>query len=172
MAKFVRYGPAPRYGMPEAGFCASAFVIVRRGSKVLAGIPREHPRWTKEWAPNWLVYKPEVVEDELKSWRLPASYLYEGENPDDTARRIARDQLHLGTVSLGRPSCHAFYDDSSWYANHKHYDLCLVYETRAAVPGSLPPWWRRLEWVEPAFLRKQELGSAMGDLLKVLVRKT
>ncbi len=171
MAKFVRYGPAPRYGMPEAGFCASSFVLVRRGGKLLAGIPKAHPRWTKEWAPNWLVYAPEAVEDEMRSWRLPASYLYEGENPDDTARRVARDQLRLGSVKLGSPTCYAFYDDSSWYAKHKHYDLCLVYETRSAAPKPVPPWWQRLEWVEATFLRKQGLGSAMGDLLKALVRK-
>lgn len=154
--------------MPEAGFCASAFLLVRRGSKLLAGVPREHPRWTREWAPNWLAYKPEVVEDELKSWRLPASYLYEGENPNDTARRVARDQLRMGSVEVDHPACYAFYDDSSWYANHKHYDLCFIYEVRAAAPKALPPWWQRLEWVEPSFLRRQEMGSAMGDLLRIL----
>ncbi len=172
MAKFVRYGPAPRYGMPEAGFCASAFVIVRRGPKVLAGIPQEHPRWTKEWAPNWLVYSKETVADEMQSWRLPASYLYEGENPDDTARRVARDQLRLPPSKLDRPACYAFYDDSSWYAAHKHYDLCFVYETRASLPKPMPAWWQRLEWVDPAFLRKQDLGSAMGDLLRSMLRRT
>ncbi len=166
MAKFVRYGPAPRYGLPEAGFCASAFVIVRRGSKVLAGIPRDHPRWTREWAPNWLVYRKESVDDELRSWRLPASYLYEGENPDHTALRVARDQLRLPKAHVDRPACHAFYDESSWYPDHKHFDLCFVYETRGTAPKTTPPWWGRLEWVDPAFLRKQDLGSAMGDLVR------
>ncbi len=168
MARFVRYGPLPRYGLPEAGFCASAFVIVRRGSKVLAGIPNDHPRWTKEWAPNWLVYKKDSVDDELRSWRLPASYLYEGENPDVTAQRVARDQLRLHIEKLTRPACQAFYDESSWYPGHKHFDLCFVYETRASAPKILPPWWERLEWVEPAFLRKQEMGSAMTDLVRRL----
>lgn len=170
MAKFVRYGPPPRYGMPEAGFCASSFVIVRRGSKILAGVPKEHPRWTKEWAPNWLVYAREAVENEMESWRLPASYLYEGENPDEAAKRVARDQLRLRPTDLGRPACYAFYDTSSWYAGHKHYDLCFVYEVRTNPPKVVPPWWQRLEWVQPSFLRKQELGSAMGDLVRAFAR--
>ncbi len=170
MAKFVRYGPSPRYGMPEAGFCASSFVIVRRGAKILAGIPKAHARWTKEWAPNWLVYAKEAVENEMESWRLPASYLYEGENPDVAATRVARDQLRLPSAKLEHPACFAFYDNSSWYAGHKHYDLCFVYEARTSIPKPIPPWWTRLEWLEPSVLRKQELGSAMSDLVRALTR--
>lgn len=168
MAKFVRYGPAPRYGMPEAGFCASSFVLLRRGSKVLAGMPKKHPRWTREWAPNWLVYAKDRVEDEFRSWRLPATYLYEGENPDDAAARVLRDQLHLPAAKLAGPSCFAFYDRSSWYPGRRHYDLCFVYEVRAAPPDRLPPWWSRLEFLEWRALKRAEFGSAMGDLVRAL----
>ncbi len=168
MAKFVRYGPAPRYGLPEAGFCASSFVLVRKGSKVLAGIPRPHPKWTREWAPNWLVYTKESLEDEHRSWRLPAAYLYEGEGPDEAAYRVLRDQLRIRGVELGRPLCKAFYDPSSWFPGKRHYDLCFVYEVRAKPPKAVPPWWERLEFVDVGFLRKQDLGSAMSDLVRAL----
>lgn len=168
MARFVRYGPAPRYGMPEAGFCASSFVIVRRGSKVLAGVPKKHPRWTKEWAPNWLVYPKERAEEELRAWRLPASYLYEGESPDAAAGRVLRDQLRLPPSDLARPACYAFYDRSSWYPGRRHYDLCFVYEVRGSPSNPVPPWWSRLEFLDLGELRKAEMGSAMGDLVRAL----
>ena len=78
MAKFVRYGPPDRYGMPEAGFCASAFAIVRSGRKVLLGIPKRHPRWEAEWAPNFSVYAAEDLASEFRLWRFPAALRYQG----------------------------------------------------------------------------------------------
>lgn len=168
MAKFVRYGPAPRYGLPEAGFCASSFVLVHNGSRILAGIPRDHRKWRKEWQPNINVYRPQDQEAEFHSWRLPAAFMLEGEHPDDTARRVLRDQLMVAVKRLDRPAIHSFYDPSTWYPGHRHYDLCFVYEIRGSAPRKVPPWWQRLEFVEPKFLKKEELGSAMSDLVKVL----
>ncbi len=71
MAKFVRYGPPPRYGMPEAGFCASSFVLVEDDGKVLAGIARDHRKWREQWQPNVNAYRPQDQEAEFRSWRLP-----------------------------------------------------------------------------------------------------
>ncbi len=169
MAKFVRYGPAPRYGMPEAGFCASSFVLVRNGGgKVLAGIAEDHRKWRQQWQPNINAYRLQDQEAEFRSWRLPAAYLFEGEHPDDTARRVMRDQLRIPVRKLDRPAIYAFYDPSSWYTGRRHYDLCFVYDIHGAAPQEVPEWWQRLEFVTPRFLRGQELGSAMSDLLRVL----
>ncbi len=168
MAKFVRYGPPPRYRMPEAGFCASSFVLVRNGGKVLAGIAREHRRWREQWQPNINAYRPQDQEAEFRSWRLPAAYLYEGEHPDDAARRVLRDQLAVPPKKLERPVIYSFYDPSSWYRGARHYDLCFVYEIPGNAPRAVPPWWERLEFVGPRFLRGRELGSAMSDLVRVL----
>ena len=168
MAKFVRYGPAPRYGMPEAGFCASSFVLVRNGGTVLAGVARDHRKWRDQWQPNINAYRPRDQEAEFRAWRLPAAYLYEGEHPDDAARRVLKDQLRVPPKKLERPAIYAFYDPSSWYPRARHYDLCFVYEVSGSPPRELPTWWQRLEPVTPRFLRSQELGSAMSDLLRVL----
>ncbi len=169
MAKFVRYGPSPRYGMPEAGFCASSFVLVRDDrSRVLAGIARDHRNWRERWQPNINAYRPVDQEAEFRSWRLPAAYLVEGEHPDEAARRVLRDQLRMPLKKLERPSIYSFYDPSSWYPGRRHYDLCFVYEVRGAEPRETPQWWERLEFVTPRFLRDQDLGSAMSDLVRVL----
>lgn len=168
MAKFVRYGPAPRYGMPEAGFCAGSFVLVRDGRKILAGIPERHRKWREQWQPNINSYRPQDQEAEFQSWRLPAAYLYEGEHPDDAARRVMRDQLRIPLRRVGQPAIYSFYDPSSWYPGRRHYDLCFVYEARGSARRDTPPWWKRLEFVELTFLRKRELGSAMSDLVRVM----
>ena len=168
VAKFVRYGPPPRYRMPEAGFCASVFVLVRSGGRILAGIPKDHRKWREQWQPNINVYRPQDQEAEFRSWRLPAAYLLEGEHPDACARRVLADQLRIGAKRLDRPAIYTFYDPSRWYPGHRHYDLCFVYEVEGSAPRALPPWWQRLEFVEFRFLRKEDLGSAMGDLVKVI----
>jgi ADP-ribose pyrophosphatase YjhB (NUDIX family) len=151
--------------MPEAGFCASSFVLVRNGHRVLAGIPRNHRKWREQWQPNISTYRPQDQEAEFRSWRLPAAFLYEGEHPDDTARRVIKDQLRIPLRKFEGPSVYSFYDPSSWYPGRRHYDLCFVYEVRGSEPRETPAWWQRLELVDRAFLRRQELGSAMSDLV-------
>ncbi len=164
MAKFARYGPSPRYGLPEAGFCLSSFAIFRQGSEVLLGKPRDHPRWEAEWAPNFAAYDPKDREAEFRSWRLPASYLYEGEHPDQAFERVMEDQLGVEDYRAGPASIRAFYDPSDWFPGELHYDLCFVYEVEAEPPLKVPPWFRALEYVECSSLRRGDFGSAMGDL--------
>ncbi|MBI4416205.1 MAG: hypothetical protein HY557_04395 [Euryarchaeota archaeon] len=168
MAKFVRYGPSDRYGMPEAGFCASSFAIVRAGRKVLLGVARPHPRWEAEWAPNFSVYTPEDLAAEFRDWRFPAAYLYEGESPDDCLGRVMRDMLRVARWTVTGQKTHAFYDPSTWYPGRMHYDLCFVYDVKLAKAPAVPPWFARLEYVDPKTLRGDDFGSAMGDLAKAL----
>lgn len=168
MAKFVRYGPAPRYGQPEGGFCASSFAIVRSGRKVLLGMARAHQRWEEEWAPNFAIKTPEELDQEYRSWRFPASYLYEGESPDGCLERIMSGMLEVRRWSVARSSVHAFYDPSSLFPGEKHYDLCFVYDVKLSKAPAVPPWFSRLEFLDPRALRSDEFGSSMGDLAKAL----
>jgi ADP-ribose pyrophosphatase YjhB (NUDIX family) len=168
MAKFARYGPEPRYGLPEAGFCLSSFAIIRDGNKILLGMARDHPRWEEEWAPNFAAYDSEERQKEFRSWRFPATYLYEGEHPDEAARRVMEDQLGLSEYTMGHATVHAFYDPSDWFPGKRHYDLCFVYEVEATPPSQVPDWFSRLEFVDTSALRRADFGSAMGDLASAL----
>lgn len=168
MAKFARYGPAPRYGLPEAGFCLSSFAIITEGDRVLLGIARDHPRWEAEWAPNFGAYDPDERRKEFQSWRFPATYLYEGEHPDDALERVLRDQLGVAEFEAGPGAVHAFYDPSDWFPGKKHYDICFVYEVETSPPSEVPTWFARLEFVEASSLKGKDFGSAMGDLAAAL----
>ncbi len=81
---------------------------------------------------------------------------------------MLRDQLRVSLKKLERPAIYSFYDPSAWYRGARHYDLCFVYEVPGSPPRDLPAWWQRLELVRPSFLRNQDLGSAMSDLVRVL----
>ncbi len=167
MAKFARYGPAPRYDLPEAGFCLSSFAILQQETEVLLGIPKEHPRW-EEWAPNFGAYDSEEREAEFHSWRFPTAYLYEGEHPDDALKRVVEDQLDQKEYEAGAATTHAFYDPSDWFPGRRHYDLCFVYDVEASPAEVPPPWFSRLELVESSSLKGQDFGSDMGDLAVAL----
>jgi len=168
MAKFVRYGPPDRYGMPEAGFCASTFAIIKSGRKVLLGIAKPHPRWAAEWQPNFSVYSREEREEEFRLWRFPASYLYEGEGPDDTLKRIGRDMLGAKRWAVTGSKTYGFYDPSDWYPGKMHYDLCFVYDVKLAKVPAVPPWFQELEFVDSRKFRAKDFGSAQGDLAREL----
>lgn len=168
MAKFARYGPSPKYGLPEAGFCLSSFAVIRRGDEVLLAQAKDHPRWWEEWAPNFGAYDPEERDREWRTWRFPAAYLYEGEHPDDTLRRVVEDQLEIEDYETGPGRVYSFYDPSDWFPGKLHYDLCFVYEVKATPPTSPPPWFAELRFVNPSSLLRGDFGSSMGDLAVVI----
>ena len=94
--KFARYGPADRYeAVPGTGMCISVFGLVRRQGKkgVLLGLPRQDARWISEWVSGWKNYDEKELTESYSQWRLPSTYLMEGENPEDALRRVMADQL-------------------------------------------------------------------------------
>ena len=96
--KFARYGPADRYeAAPAAGMCISVFGLVRRQGKkgVLLGLPRQDARWIAEWVSGWKNYDEKELIESYNQWRLPSTYLMEGENPADALRRIMENQLEI-----------------------------------------------------------------------------
>lgn len=169
-ARQARYGPADRYPPPPgAGMCISAFAVMRRGDKVVLGQPSlEHfDRWTDAWVSGWLMYSKQEVAALHDHWRLPSSYLLEGEHPDDALRRIMRDQLGVRGYTASSPSVFSATWPSDWYPGQRHWDLAFVYEVRAALPRRVPPWWRTLAWADPRGLPRRAFGWN-DDLMEAL----
>ena len=69
---------------------------------------------------------------QFQLWRFPASYLYEGEGPDDTLKRIGRDMLGAKRWAVTGSKTYGFYDPSDWYPWKMHYDLGFVYDVKLA----------------------------------------
>jgi hypothetical protein len=156
--KFARYGPADRYeSVPGAGMCISAFGLVRRQGKkgVLLGLPRQDARWISEWVSGWKNYDEKELTESYSQWRLPSTYLMEGENPEDALRRVMADQLEMQDYTISRkgPMVFSYNTPSDWYPGYNHWDLALVYDVKVKQKSqpsvkSLPKWWQELYYVK------------------------
>ena len=167
-SKFARYGPSPRYGIPPAGLCISSFAIIRKGNRYLVGRARRHPKWEREWAPNFSVYTKKDLDEEFRSWRLPCTYLKTGEHPDHALHRVMKDQLGIGKYSIWKSKVYTFYDPISWYPGKRHYDICFAYEIKTKEALSPRPWFAQLRYAKRNELRAGNFGSAIGDLTRRL----
>lgn len=155
----ARYGPPPRYPpAPAAGMCISAFAVVRRRGRVLAGLPRFGPRWRNEWLTSLASYTPEEQAAMEEEWRLPATYLLEGEHPEKALDRVMRSQLGAKKYAMKGLTVGSWAVKSDWYPGHKHWDLAFVYQVTAELPARVPRWWREMAWCTPAELRKMDFG--------------
>jgi ADP-ribose pyrophosphatase YjhB (NUDIX family) len=108
------------------------------------------------------------MKEEYASWRLPAAYLKEGEHPDHTAMRILKQQLGLRKYEIRNSSTYSFHDPSTWYRGKRHWDICFVYDVKTSERVEHKPWYETLAWLPVRSVRSQDLGSAHGDLARVL----
>ncbi len=168
MQKHARYGPCDRYlPPPGAGMCISVFAVIKRGGKVLVGVPKPHKRWKSEWVSGWLMYSDEELDKIYGQTRLPSSYVYEGEHPDQALRRVMRDELRIERFSAPTDRIISYNSPSDWYPGNFHWDLVFVYNVRtSASPGKLP-WWRELVFLGRNELQKRDLGWNQ-DMMKDL----
>ena len=129
--KFARYGPPDRYeASPKAGMCLSVFALIRsaRHKGVLFGLPKPNKQWLSDWMPSWHYYSTEELSKIYDEWRLPSSYLLEGEHPVSAIKRIVEGQLGIRRYEMsGSPMVFSYTSPSSWYRGNKHWDLALVY---------------------------------------------
>lgn len=159
MRKHARYGPSDRYSSPPgAGMCISVFAMLKRGRKVLVGVPEPHELWTSEWIPGWLIYNEAELNEIYKQTRLPSSYLFEGEHPDQALRRVMRDQLEIERFSVKEPTVMSYTSPSDWYPGNFHWDLVFVYNVKTSASPKNLPWWRELVFLDKNDLRKRDFG--------------
>jgi len=182
--RFARYGPSDHYGeVPAAGMCISVFALVRRAGKkgVLLGLPKHDVRWAAEWLSAWKTYSEKELADAYRQWRLPSSYLREGEHPEDAIKRIMTDQIGIAEYSISNkgPSVFSYSTLSDWYPGNNHWDLVFVYDVKVKSKGQqkeIPKWWQELLFVKKKKdFRGKDYGwneDFMRDLALVDAEKT
>jgi ADP-ribose pyrophosphatase YjhB (NUDIX family) len=164
--KFAFFGPSEKHFVPEGGFCISVFAIVRKERSVLLIKPRENARW-EEWAPNWRVYDPASMMAEMRKWRLPGTYVIQGEAPEAGLHRVLEDQLGVKRYSSGPPVLLNFYGLSRRYPGKMHWDYCFLFEVSTDEEVTESPWLAESTFIDPSQSRL-ELGSAHGEILERL----
>lgn len=154
--RFARYGPTDHYeDAPAAGMCISVFALVRRSGKkgVLLGLPKQDEKWLMEWISAWKTYTEKELQEAYSQWRLPSSYLREGEHPEEAVRRIMEDQVGIGDYSISKkgPGVFSYNSPSDWYPGNNHWDLAFVYDVKVRKGSKdlqVPKWWQELEFVK------------------------
>ena len=155
--------------MPQGGCCISVFAILKRGAKVLLVKPRENVIW-QQWAPNWKGYEPQRLSSEMVRWRLPATYVREGEAPKDGLRRVVEDQLGVKKYSIGEPRLLNFYGPSRRYPDKLHWDYCFVFDVSTDEVVKQQAWLADAAFMD-ASEAKGELGSAHSDIFDSIFQR-
>lgn len=156
--RMARYGPTDRYApAPGAGMCLSVFAVVRRRGKVLAGKPRLNAKWRDEWWASWGGYTADEQAEMLTHWKLPSTYLREGEHPEAALKRVMEQQLGAKRWAMKGMTVASYTAKSDWYPPHAHWDLAFVFEVTADVPERSSNW-RELAWFSPKEGRAMEFG--------------
>ncbi len=138
--------------------CISVFAVVKRGGKVLAGVPKWSARWTSEWISSLLSYPQEERREAERQTRLPSTYIYEGEHPDDALKRIMHDQLGVKKFSASAPKILSYNSPSDWYPGNDHWDLVFAYQVGISQEPRKRPLWKELDFLDKRELRKRDFG--------------
>lgn len=168
-ARFRRTAEADRmvFQVPEDGLCLSTFLVLRpkgHREQVLLGHLDPAANWGSIGAVD--AHRAELW---AKGWMLPSSQLAYYESPDESARRIAREQLGIELAKLPAP---ILMSDSEQRPNSPvgnfHWDMGFVYllDGRPASPPRHPAW-TELRYMEVSQVRHRELVRSQGDVLQL-----
>jgi hypothetical protein len=138
--------------------CISVFAIVKRGGRVLVGVPEWSERWTREWISSLLSYSQDERLEAERQTRLPSTYIYEGEHPEDALKRIMNDQLGVKKFSLSTPKIFSYNSPSDWYPGNDHWDLVFVYRVATSQAPRKRPLWKELVFLDRRALGKRDFG--------------
>ncbi|MGA7860272.1 MAG: hypothetical protein WCB19_00240 [Thermoplasmata archaeon] len=170
--KFARFRPqadAERmvFAVPEDGLCLSTFLVLRsRGypDRVLLGHLNPDARWAHIGA---LDARRAALWS--KGWMLPSSQLVYYESPDQSARRIAREQLGLELTELPPPLLMSDSERRPGAAEGDlHWDIGFAY-LLDGYPEGPPrhPAWTELRFVEVSKTPAREFVRSQDDVLRL-----
>ena len=170
--RFTRFRPvadADRmvFTVPDDGLCLSTFLVLRpRGhpDRVLLGHLNPEALWEHIGAVD-----PRRAALWSKGWMLPSSQLIYYESPDQSARRIAREQLDLELPELSSPILMSDSEQRPTAApGHLHWDIGYVY-LLDGFPEQPPrhPAWTELRFVAVSQTPKREFVRSQDDVLRL-----
>lgn len=170
--RWARIGPRDLSWLihvPRAGFCLSAFVIVRKGKSILLGRPHVHNSWPEKGGfPKR--HAAEIEKD--GSWLLPATHLLMEEPPDRAAKRIANQWAGVkGTPRFVMVQSHLrpskrWKSELRWGGGLNHWDICFVYELKNPAKPEPKPWWAEMRFFPPSEILRIRLSRGHKDILK------
>jgi len=167
--RWARIGPRDASWLihtPSAGLCLSAFVVVRKGKSILLGRPHVHDAWP---ATGGYPKRHAAKLEKEKYWLLPATHLLMEENPKHAAKRIANQWMGVkGTPEFVMVQSHLrpSGDRKLRRKGLNHWDICFVYELKAAATPKLKPWWSENRFFRPSEINRNKLGRGHKDVLK------
>jgi ADP-ribose pyrophosphatase YjhB (NUDIX family) len=167
LTRFGFIGPSEKHDLPAGGFCISVFALVMREDAVLALKPKYDPRWVQDWTPSWRIYEPAQLKKELASWRLPSTYVKEGEGPRDALDRVMVDQLGIKSYAADSLPLENFYEESRRYPGEMHWDYCFIFQVSTKDDVKEQPWLAETRYLNPSEL-KGGFGSGQDALLSRL----
>jgi hypothetical protein len=169
-ARLARAPPADRFGLfplPDDGFCLSTFLVLhapRRRGEILLGRVNPKGPWAEVGA---------LDDDRLRAlsdrWILPASQLLFFESPEESARRIATEQLRRDDIKLPAPLVFSeSYVRGRGTSADPHWDLHFVFKSEwpgGDLSESLGSLWSELAFVPVKSTPTTAFGRAHGDIL-------
>jgi ADP-ribose pyrophosphatase YjhB (NUDIX family) len=168
--KFARFRPTADvdrmvFSVPEDGLCLSTFLLLRPSGhpeRVMVGHLNPDAPWGQIGALD-----AERAHGSSKGWMLPSSQLVYYETPEESARRIAREQLG---IELGKlPPALLMSDSEQRPAAPKgalHWDIGFVY-ILDGVTDTPPrhPAWTDLRFLDVSTIRRQDFARSQQDVL-------
>jgi len=148
--------------------CLSVFLVLEApghdGSVLLGKLDPTAPWWEIG------ALDPERLARVGERWMLPSCQLLLFESPEEAARRILKEQLGVGPIPLSGPF--VFSDPSvrpGRPGTDPHWDFHFVFRGKWA--NATPPRfsaWKRLEFVDVATTRPNELARDQADVLELV----
>jgi len=159
----------PDFGVPQGGFCLSAFLTLERDGLVLVGrMDETHAdTWIDRWAPNVAFYDGKRYERLFEGLRLPATYLNTGEHPDHAIQRVLQGQLDLDEPhGLADPDIVTSAKDSRRAPEARHWDVLFSYTAQGPPIEAIPDHWASLKYRDPDELDADDFVMLHGELLE------
>jgi hypothetical protein len=154
--------------VPDNGFCLSVFLVLeppsRSGAVLMGQLDPSGPWWEIG------AVGPDRLARISERWMLPSRQLRFFEGPDEAALRILNEQLGSSPLPLEGPRVFSEASDRPGRGGEDpHWDVHFVYRGRwatASAPRASP--WRKLEFVEVARTRREEIARGQGDVLELV----